>query len=151
MKVSVLVEECVRRMRNNSRGLEWKVRKEVMEDWARKLGRSGHPCTTRHQVIGEAVKKDEKMCKVEGGGGRPVHRAREWQQAARRLERELKHANRLTSKSDREQISALLIVDPTNGNLTNKLEYICSKVNTANGVSFMVRERAGKSIRSDVK
>ena len=121
-----------------------------MEEWARKLRRSGYHCTTRHQVIREAVEY-EKMCKVEDEGGRPVHRAREWQQATRRLEKELKPANWHTSKSDGEQISAPLIVDPTNGNLTKKLKDICSKFKTANGINVTVRKRAGTSIRSDAK
>ena len=41
MKMAVLVEEGLRRMRNCSRRLEWSVRKTIMEEWARKLRRSG--------------------------------------------------------------------------------------------------------------
>ena len=37
--------------------MEWKVRKDIMESWARKLRRSGYPCTVRHQVIKEAIEK----------------------------------------------------------------------------------------------
>ena len=62
MKMAVLVEEGLRRMRNCSRGLEWSVRKTIMEEWARKLRRSGYSVTTRHQVIKEAVEKYERMC-----------------------------------------------------------------------------------------
>ena len=29
--------------------------------------------------IKEAIEKYERMCKVEEGGGRPIHQAREWQ------------------------------------------------------------------------
>ena len=151
MKMSVLVEEGVRRMRNNSRGLDWHVRKEVMEEWARKLRRSGYPCTVRHQVIKEAVEKYERMCKVEDDGGRPVHRAREWQQMARRLEKELKPANWHKSKSDTEGISAPLIIDPTNGNLTKRLKETCANFKAASGINISVRERAGISLRSDAK
>ena len=58
MKMSVLVEEGVRRMRNCSRRLgvdDWKVRSKILEGWARKLKRSGYPATTRHQVVKAAV------------------------------------------------------------------------------------------------
>ena len=81
-----------------------------MEDWARKLRRSGYPATTRHQVFKEAVEKYEKICVVEDEGGRPVHRAREWQQAARRLDKETSIVN--WHKLDPSQISAPLIIDP---------------------------------------
>ena len=79
MKMSVLVEEGLRRMRNCSRGMEWEERRKFMEEWARKLKRSGYPASVRHQVVSEALRKYENMCKVEDEGGRPIHRAREWQ------------------------------------------------------------------------
>ena len=41
MKMSVLVEEGLRRLRNHTRGLEWERSRKVMEDWSRKLRRSG--------------------------------------------------------------------------------------------------------------
>ena len=83
---------------------------------------------------------------MEDGGGRPVHRAREWQQASRRLEKELKPANWQKSKSDREQLSTPLIVV-----LTKKLKDICLNFKASNGFSVTVRERAGTLIRSDAK
>ena len=89
----------------------WNEKRGVMEDWARKLRTSGYPATTRHQVIKEAVKKYEKICVVEDEGGRPVHRAREWQQAARRLDKETSIVS--LHKLDPSQISAPLIIDPT--------------------------------------
>merc|ERR1712016_544155 len=45
MKMAVLVEEGVRRLRNASRGLEWERSRVVMERWSRKLRRSGYPAT----------------------------------------------------------------------------------------------------------
>ena len=45
MKMAVLVEEGVRRLRNASRGLEWERSRSVMEKWSRKLQRSGYPTT----------------------------------------------------------------------------------------------------------
>ena len=62
MKMSVLVEEGLQRLRNCSRGLDASVRKIVMTAWATKLRRSGCPETVRHQVINEAVKKFKNMC-----------------------------------------------------------------------------------------
>ena len=72
--------------------MDWGERRKVMKDWASKLWRSGYPATTRHQVAKESIEKYERMCTVEDKGGRPVNRAREWKQAARRLEKETKTA-----------------------------------------------------------
>ena len=82
---------------------------------------------------------------------RPIHRAREWQQSLRRLEKELKPANWHKNKLEPECISAPLIIDPTNGNLSKKLKETCSKFKAASGISVTVRERAGQSMRSDAK
>ena len=62
MKVAVLVEEGVRRMRNNSRRLDDEVSRKVMALWSRKLRRSGYPPTVRHEVIRTACEKWQKMC-----------------------------------------------------------------------------------------
>ena len=50
----------------------------------------GGPGSFWHQVIRAAINKWEKMCKDDDEGLRPVHRAREWHLAARRLEKERK-------------------------------------------------------------
>ena len=68
---------------------------------------------------------------------------------SRRLERELRPANWHQSKSKPDNLSAPLIVDPTSGTLTRKLKEICGKFKNANGIRVTVRERAGKSVRSD--
>ena len=45
IKMCVLVEEGLRRMKNCSRRLDWEHRKGVMVEWARKLNRCGYPET----------------------------------------------------------------------------------------------------------
>ena len=149
MKMSVLVEEGVRRMRNCSRGLDFEVRKNVMESWARKMKRSGYPATTRHQVIREAVEKWEKMCKVEDEGGRPVHRPRVFQLAARRLEKERKGVSWHQDKAN--QVSAPLIINPTAGGLTGVLKEACTRYEAATGIQVKVIERAGRKVSGDCK
>ena len=132
--MSVLVEEGVRRMRNCSRRLgddDWKVRSKVLEGWSMKLKRSGYPATTRHQVVRAAVERWEQMCKVEDEGGRPIHRAREWQKAARRLDKETKPAN--WHKTYPNQISSLLIVYPTSGEMTANLKEKCKQFQKTSG------------------
>ena len=87
MKMAVLVEEGLRRLRNTSRGLDWERSRVVMEEWSRKLKRSGYPATMRHQVIKSALDRWEKLCKEEDEGVRPVHRPREWKEKERRREK----------------------------------------------------------------
>ena len=78
MKVAVMVEEGLRRLRNHSRGLDWETSRKCMVKWALKLKRSGYSETFRHQVIKAFLDKWRKMCKMEDEGGRPVYRPREW-------------------------------------------------------------------------
>ena len=111
MKLAVMVEEGLRRLRNHSRGMEWERKRIVMEEWSRKIRRSGYPHSFRHQVIKSAVRKWEDMCKVEDEGGRPIYRSGEWHRSARRLEKERKKVS--WHKSAKDQVSAPLILDPT--------------------------------------
>ncbi len=83
MKMAVLVEEGVRRLRNTARGLDEEKRRSVMEKWSKKLRRSGYPATWRHEVIKAAYEKFDKMCEDEDNGVRPIHRPREWKERER--------------------------------------------------------------------
>ena len=82
--MSVLVEEGLRRLRNNFRGLEWESSRKVMKKWSHKLKRSGYPESVRHEVIKTACEKYDKVCEEEDKGGRRVHRPREWREKERR-------------------------------------------------------------------
>ena len=93
MKLSVMVEEGVRRLRNHYRGMEWERKRKVTEEWSRKLWRSGYPHSFRHQVIKSAVRKWEDMCKVEDEGGRPIYRSGVWHRSSRRPRPSLRPPN----------------------------------------------------------
>ena len=67
--------------------------RKVMEDWSRKLRRSGYPATMRQEVIKAAVDRYKKMCMEEDEGVRPIHRPRSWKEKERRREKELKRTN----------------------------------------------------------
>ena len=149
MKKAVLVEEGLRRMRNCSRGMDGHVVRTVMGRWAKKLQRSGYPQTVRHQVIKEAVDKYENMCEVEDAGGRQVHRARKWQKAARRLEKERKVST--WHKKVEGQMSAPLIIKPTPGDLTSSMKVACRKFEEATNIRVAVKLRAGRSVKSEAK
>ena len=149
MKMSVLVEEGLRRLRNHTRGLEWERSRKVMEDWSRKLRRSGYPATMRHEVIKAAVDRYEKMCVEEDEGVRPIHRPRSWKEKERRREKELKRTNWHQSKA--KQVSAPLIIDPTAGEMTKDMRAVCKDFEKVTGWRVPVNERAGKAMKSVAK
>ena len=149
MKMAVLVEEGVRRLRNTARGLDEEKRRSVMEKWSRKLRRSGYPATWRHEVIKAAYEKYDKMCEDEDNGVRPIHRPREWKEKERRLEKEAKVTNWHKSKPD--QVSAPLILDPTGGSLSKDAKEVCRKFEQVTGMRVVVQERAGNANKALAK
>ena len=149
MKMAVLVEEGLRRLRNTSRGLDAEKSRKVMANWSRKLRRSGYPATVRHEVIKTACEKWEKMCEEEDGGGRPIFRARGWKKEERRLQKEKKASN--WHKRDSKQASAPLILDPTAGSLTKDARDVCAKFEQISGMRVSVVERAGQAIKTLAK
>ena len=116
-----------------------------MEQWARKLRRSGYPETVRHQVIKTALEKWEKMCKEEDAGVRPVHRPREWKEKERRKEKEKKRETWHQTKAG--QVSAPLIVDPTAGSLAEEMKEICRKFEDVTDMRVAVQQRAGNALK----
>ena len=145
MKMAVLVEEGVRRLRNTSRGLDWERSRMVMEKWSRKLRRSGYPATVRHQVIKTAIERWDRMMEEEDAGVRPMYRPREWKENERRLAKEKKRQNWHQSKEG--QVSAPLIIDPTAGNLAAELKDVCRKFEEVTEMRVAVQERAGNAIK----
>ena len=63
IKMSVLVEEEVVRIKNCCQGLDWEELRGIMEEC--KFRMSGYPATVRHQAVNEALTNYENMCKVE--------------------------------------------------------------------------------------
>ena len=149
MKMAVLVEEGVRRLRNTSRGLDWTRSRIVMEKWSRKLRRSGYPTTVRHQVIKTALERWDKMCEEEDAGVRPVHRPREWKEKERRQAKEKKRQNWHQSKEG--QVSAPLIIDPTAGSLAEEMRIVCRKFEEVTDMRVAVQERAGNALKNLAK
>ena len=141
--MSVLVEEGVRRLRNHSRGMAWESIRQVMELWSQKLGRSGYPATVRLEVIRLACEKYDKMCRDEDAGVRSIHRPRVWKEKERRKEKEMKQKN--WHKSRQNQISAPLILDPVEGEMTNEMKAVCNKFEEVTGFRVAVQTRAGRA------
>ena len=90
VKRSSMTNEAMRRLLCCSPGLEEADRKEVMEDFARLLKRSGYSERFRYEVISDAVRGHQKLVDGERKGGRPVDRPRSYQREQRRRGREEK-------------------------------------------------------------
>ena len=149
IKMSIMVEGGVQRLRNAARGLDWERSRSVMERWSRKLRRSGYPATLRHEMIGASMRKYEKMCEVEDSGGRPIHRSREWKVRERQRAKELKRTN--WHKATDNQVSAPLILDPTSGDMSKEMREVARKFEVVTGWRVPVVERAGLRVGSIAK
>ena len=149
MKMAVMVEEGLRRLRNTSRRLDSEKSRKVMANWSRKLRRSGYPVTVRHEVIKTASEKWLRMCEEEDAGGRPIFRPRGWKKEERRLQKEKKASS--WHKRDSKQASAPLILDPTAGSLTKDARDVCAKFEQVSGMRVAVVERAGQAIKTLAK
>ena len=83
MKMAVLVEEGLRRLRNYSHRLDWDKSRLEIEKWSQKLRRSGYSATVQHEGIKAACEKWDRMCEDEDKGVKPIHRPREWRERKR--------------------------------------------------------------------
>ena len=130
-------------------GVEPQISRAVMTKWSMKLRRSGYPASVRHQVVKTAMERWEKMCFDEDRGVRPINRSRFWKAKERLREKERKITN--WHKSQRNQISAPLIIDPTAENMTQGVKEVCRKFEAVTGMRVAVQERAGDSVKHVAK
>ena len=86
---------------------------------------------------------------MEDYGGRPIHRAREYQKASRRENKGIKRNNWHRSRDG--QILALLIIDPTSGDMTENMKRICGSFEKETGMRVVAVERAGSKVKQDCK
>ena len=149
MKMAVIVEEGLRRLRNHSQGLEWEKKRLVLASFSMKLMRSGYPATKRHQAIKTACVKYDKMCEDDKNGVRPIHRSRDWMAKERRLEKERKVTK--WHQSQKNKVSAPLFLDPTAGNLTSEIKEACRKFELVTDMCVSVKTKAGEKVKHESK
>ena len=90
------------------------------------------------------------QCSVEDGGGRQVHRPREWRRRERRLAKETKKHSWHRSENI-VKASAPLILDPIPGPMVEQMKTECSKFEKLHGIRVKVCLKAGQSVRTDAK
>ena len=103
----------------------------------------------RHEGFKAVCNKCDRMCEDEDKGVRPIHHPREWMAKERMGEKEAKVTD--WHKNQKNQVSAPLIVDPTDGSLTKELKEVCRRFEQVTGMRVVVQERAGKAIKSLAK
>ena len=83
IKRNCLIQEGVRRLRNTSRELDWKVKAEILSEFSFKMLRSGYDSKFRLEIIQAAVGCYEKQCDLADRNVRPLHRLREFERESR--------------------------------------------------------------------
>ena len=117
-----------------------------MAQFSMKLLKSGYPATSRHQVIWTVCDRWDKACQEEDDKTRPIHRPCEWKQKERLLEKENTILN--WHQSNKDQVLAPLIVDPTSGKMAREMRDVCAKFENVTGRHVVVKERAGQKNKS---
>jgi hypothetical protein len=148
VKRSTMTNEALRRLLCCSSNLDESSRKEVMEDFAKMLRRSGYSERFRHEVISDAVRGYEKLLKEEEEGGRPVDRPRHYEEASRRRRREEKktryYRKEKRGTSNREGV---IIIPPTpNSVLAKEMKKICQDELRGTNMSLTIQERGGRRL-----
>ena len=152
VKRSSMTNEALRRLLCCSPGLEEADRKEVMEEFARLLRRSGYTERFRYEVISDAVRGHQKLVKGEREGGRPVDRPRSYQREERRGRREEKGERwyRREKRGTRMR-EGLFIIPPTPGSVLAKaFQKVCLEELKGSNIQMCVTERGGRRLGDEL-
>ena len=93
MKRTALAQEVVRIRRNMHPGLPWESTVVHLDDFSQRMRASGYNEDYRLQVIKSGVEGFDRMMEASKNGGRPVNRARTWEQDRRQKKKELQKNN----------------------------------------------------------
>ena len=153
MKMAVLHREGVRRLLNMDRLHPWSEVVETLNNYSKKLERSGYSASTRADVLRASIQTYRKMRKEEDTGKRPLYRSREWMEVKRNLEKESKKSSwSKTGQRAGEVARAPLIICPVAGGLlTSKMRSICKKFSEETNIHVKVVTRGGNKMTRDLK
>ena len=122
--------------------------KQVMEEFARMLKRSGYSEKFRYEVIYDALKGHEKMQQRERDGGQPVDRPREYEEVERRRKKDEKAARWFRKEQRGSSIrEGVLIIPPTpESALAKAFKKVCDEELKDAKIRLSVQERGGKQL-----
>jgi hypothetical protein len=150
---ATLVEETLRRLRNNSPERPWVEKGKHLTKWSLALKRGHHTERFRRDIIEKAVKRYNKELKDHLSGKKKMYRTRE----ERELETELKGGKSSKSnwfrnkiqKPGAEPITSVFRVPVTKGSkLKSMVEEVMRDFRGPRGVKAKVMEEGGRTTKS---
>jgi hypothetical protein len=151
-KRSSLVQEGVRRLLNTSRNSPVERRRDIMEQWDRKMRYSGYNMKFRTKTIETAINiYKDKLIEDAKDGGKPLYRGREWNRVERDRVKEAKTKDWYRGTQPVPNL-APLILDPTSeGTMKTEMLKICTQFKETHKIGILIMERGGQKSASDIR
>ena len=144
--MAVLHRKGVRRLLNMDKLHSWDEFVKTLNEYSKKLERSGYSARTRADVIQAAIQTNRRMKNDEVPGRRPLYRPRTWHKAKRILDKESRKSSwSKTAQRTGEVAGASLIIYPQAGNaLNDKMKSICKNFLEYTNIHVKVVTRPGR-------
>ena len=142
VKRNVLVNECVRRMRNCRLELSWEIKANFLSDYMVRMRQAGYDEWFRTCVLKQAVARYEGMVNAHESGAMPLYRDKNWvTDTARRKEKKKK------DWLNKGGYDTVVFVPATPG---GELAHEWKKVleDTTSPIKVRVEETGGRSMKS---
>jgi hypothetical protein len=151
-KRSTLVQEGVRRMLTTSSNVTTERRRDIMEEWDRKLRFSGYDRVFRQRVITRAIQiYRSKKLESEKENGTPLYRSREWHKLDRERARERNKSTWYKGEGEIENYAPLILNPTEGGGFKDDIGKICQQFSDSHKMGIKVLERGGKKSDRDVQ
>ena len=131
----------------------WEEVVDTMNQYSRKLERSGYKSSTREDIIRSAIQTYRRMRGEEEEGRRPLYRPRIWHESERNLEKESKKSSwSKDGQKPGEVARAPLIICPQAGDsLTARMKNIGKNFSKESNIHIKVITRGGNKMTRDLK
>ena len=148
IKRTTLTQETIRILRNCRRDLPWEEKAAFLTDHSRRMKASGYAEKFREEVIISGIRGFEKMVEVEEAGGRPVNRARSWEQKTRSKKKKEKSIT--WHKSGGFDVPLFIPCTP-NGELAKRVKEAEARTSRGRPVRFKIVETGGIAIKNQLQ
>lgn len=143
VKRTMLAQEGLRRLRNTKPTMVKEEKKELMEDMAEMMARSGYPEDFRKEVLKASLKGYNKQVDTDEKGEKPLYRPREWKEQERRRSKLLKKAGWF-----RPADTVLFVPVTPHSELAGEVRKVVEVEGRRLGLRVRVVERGGVSLKS---
>ena len=144
-KRNVLVNECVRRLRNCKPEQPWDTQKKFIQDYVLRMYHAKYDEQFRQNVVKQAIDRYDGMFAADAKGHQPLYRDRHWNKTGRLRQK----ANRKTNWLSKDGYDTVIMVNSTHG---GELARAYQQVVDANPgpVKIKIQEKGGISVKSIV-